>query len=98
MNRSISHMQGHIIVCGWGRVGAASRQYQRSAGQQVVAIDRDPARLAGLNAPHVVGDVTDDKVLLAAGVERARALIAALDTDADKVYGHCPPGRCDPTS
>jgi voltage-gated potassium channel len=86
MNRSISHMHGHIIVCGWGRVGAASRRYLHSAGQQVVAVDRDPARLAGLDAPHVIGDVTDDKVLLAAGVEHARALIAALDTDADNVY------------
>jgi len=86
MNRSISRMQGHVIVCGWGRVGAASRHYLRSTGQRVVAIDRDPERLAGLDEPHVIGDVTDDRVLLAAGIERARALIAALDTDADNVY------------
>ena len=85
-SQSISRMQGHVIVCGWGRVGTASRRYLRNAGQQVVAIDRDPARLAGLAEPHIVGDVTDDKVLLAAGVEHARALIAALDTDADNVY------------
>ena len=58
----------------------------RGAGQQVVAIDRDPARLAGLDEPDVVGDVTDDSVLLAAGVERASALIAALDADADNIY------------
>ena len=32
------------------------------------------------------GDVTDDQVLLAAGIDRARALIAALDTDAENVY------------
>ena len=30
MNRSIGRMQGHVIVCGWGRVGAASRRYQRA--------------------------------------------------------------------
>jgi voltage-gated potassium channel Kch len=34
----------------------------------------------------VVGDVTDDEVLAAAGIARARALIAALNTDADNVY------------
>jgi voltage-gated potassium channel len=34
----------------------------------------------------VLGDVTDDQVLEAAGIARPRALIAALDTDADNVY------------
>lgn len=34
----------------------------------------------------MLGDVTDDDVLLAAGLARARALIAAVDTDADNVY------------
>lgn len=86
MDRSIDSMTGHTIVCGWGRVGAASVGYLGTLGEQVVVVDRDPTRLEG--APHatVVGDVTDDQVLMAAGITRARALIAALDTDADNVY------------
>lgn len=86
MDRSIGRMHGHVIVCGWGRVGTASRRYLVHAGRSIVVIDRDPARLAGLDEPHVVGDVTDDEVLRAAGVARASALIAALDTDAGNVY------------
>lgn len=35
---------------------------------------------------HVVGDVTDDEILKAAGIANAQALVAALDTDADNVY------------
>jgi voltage-gated potassium channel len=86
MDRAIGNMTGHVIVCGWGRVGAASGDYLDSLGEQVVVVDRNPERLRGLDRPTIVGDVTDDAVLTAAGIERARALIAALDTDADNVY------------
>lgn len=86
MNRAIGRMTDHIIVCGWGRVGAASVAYLGTLGEQVVVVDRDPARLAGLDFPTIVGDVTDDDVLRAAGIAHARALISALDTDADNVY------------
>ena len=86
MDRTISRMSGHVIVCGWGRVGTSSQQYLRGTGLQIVAVDRDPERLRGVVDPHVLGDVTDDAVLAAAGIDRAHALIAALDTDADNVF------------
>jgi voltage-gated potassium channel len=86
MDRAISRMTGHTIVCGWGRVGVSSTQYLGGTGQEIVVIDRDPERLNGVRDPSVLGDVTDDRVLLAAGIARARALIAAVDTDADNVY------------
>ena len=87
MDRTIGRMRGHVIICGWGRVGQASAQYLTSTGQAVVIIDRDPARLEGIREfPTVLGDVTDDVVLESAGIAHARALIAALDTDADNVY------------
>lgn len=86
MARDIDRMTGHVIICGWGRVGRASAEYLRATGRQVVVVDRDAARLEGIEYPYVLGDVTDDDVLAAAGVLRAQALIAALDTDADNVY------------
>jgi voltage-gated potassium channel len=88
MDRTIGRMRGHVIICGWGRVGQASAQYLTSTGQAIVIIDRDPARLLEGNRdyPTVLGDVTDDLVLESAGIAHARALIAALDTDADNVY------------
>ena len=86
-SETISRMTGHTIVCGWGRVGVSSTHYLIGTGHHVVVVDRDPARLQDVQYPSVLGDVTDDQVLAAAaGVERARALIAALDTDADNVY------------
>ena len=86
MDRQIGRMTGHIIICGWGRVGRASVNYLSALGKQIVVIDRDPARLEGLGYPTVLGDVTDDLILEAAGIGHARALIAALDTDADNVF------------
>ncbi len=86
MDRHISRMTGHAIICGFGRVGRAGVQYLATLGMPVVVVDRDPQRLADLDVPTVVGDVTDDQVLEAAGIGRAHALITALDTDADNVY------------
>jgi voltage-gated potassium channel len=81
-------MRGHVIICGYGRVGRSAADYLVATGHQVVVVDNDPARLEmlGKGLTHLCGDVTDDAVLADAGIERARALIAALNTDADTVY------------
>jgi voltage-gated potassium channel len=84
MDRQISRMTGHIIICGCGRVGGACVQYFSSLGQPFVVIDSDPDRLQGHEYPTVLGDVTDDHILEAAGI--ARALITAVDTDASNIY------------
>ena len=81
MERQIGRMTGHFIICGWGRVGRASVLYLDALGKQVV-VDRDPARLQGVDYPTVLGDIADDSILEAAGIGHAHALIAALDTDA----------------
>lgn len=86
MGADIDRMSGHVIICGWGRVGRASAEYLHSVGRQIVVIDRDASRLEGIQHAYVHGDVTDDLVLDAAGIRRAHALLAALDTDADNVY------------
>jgi len=86
MEHDIERMTGHVIICGWGRVGHAGAEYLRTTGRRVVVIDRDAGRLEGIDHPHVIGDVTNDQVLAAAGIGRAHALIAALDTDADNVF------------
>lgn len=58
MDRRIDRMSGHVIVCGWGRVGRSCVQYLVGLGKQIVVIDRDSARLKDLEYPNVVGDVT----------------------------------------
>jgi voltage-gated potassium channel len=89
MDKVIEAMTGHVIICGYGRVGRAAAEFLAAGGHQVVLVDNDAERLQHLGpglSYHLCGDVTDDSVLRSAGIERARALIAALDTDADTVY------------
>jgi voltage-gated potassium channel len=86
MDRDISRMSGHVIVCGWGRVGREVARFLASAERDVVVVDRDPERLGEVPFATVRGDVTDDETLLEAGIERAATLVAALDTDADNLY------------
>jgi len=88
MDRAIERMSGHVVICGCGRVGRAAADHLIATGHQVVIVDNDPERLEQLDhdTQHLCGDVTDDAVLRAAGIDRARALIATLDTDADTVY------------
>jgi len=57
-----------------------------SGKTSLVVIDRDPERLDGIPYASVCGDVADDETLLQAGLDRATALVAALDTDADNLY------------
>ncbi|WP_341924331.1 NAD-binding protein [Nocardioides psychrotolerans] len=88
MNARIAALRGHVIVCGHGRVGRAAADFLVAGGHRVVVVDSDPARLGGLGpqVEHVLGDVTDDDVLRAAGIASATAVIVALETDADTVY------------
>jgi len=86
MERNISRMTGHTIVCGWGRVGRAVGSYLAGQGADVVVVDLDAARVAEIPFPALIGDVTDDDVLRTAGVMRARALVTAISTDAENVY------------
>ena len=68
MERNIAHMSGHVIVCGWGRVGRSLTQIVAGSGQQVVVVDHDSERVAGVIYPSVLGDATDDATLQRAGI------------------------------
>jgi voltage-gated potassium channel len=86
MDRRIAQLTGHIIICGYGRVGRAAATHLAATGNEVVVVDTDESRLANVSVPHLVGNALQDATLRAAGIERASALIIALDTDTDTVY------------
>jgi len=86
MDREINKMSGHTIVCGWGRVGRAVAEDLAEAGHSVVVVDVDSERVADVPYPTVVGDATLDSTLRTAGIDRARALIAALEGDAENLF------------
>jgi voltage-gated potassium channel len=89
MEKKIANLKGHIIVCGYGRVGRQVCEEFSSAGVPFVIVDRSPERIADFALPGghpLAGDATDDAVLLQAGVERARALVVVVASDADNVF------------
>jgi voltage-gated potassium channel len=86
MERELSRMRDHVIVCGWGRVGTSIARFLRADSADVVVVDSSSERLATVDGPCVHGDATDEDVLRAAGIDRARVLITALNADADNLY------------
>ncbi len=86
MDKRIAGISGHVIICGYGRVGRSAATHLAAMGHEIVVVDNDAARTDGLEVPHVVGNALTDEILLEAGIERARALICALETDVDTVY------------
>jgi voltage-gated potassium channel len=84
MQRRIGAMHGHMILCGWGRVGQAIAE--RVGAADLVVVDASAERIAQVTGPSVPGDATHEDVLHAAGIGRARVLVTALNTDADNLY------------
>ena len=89
MTRRISHMSGHAIVCGFGRVGRTVVEELERDGIPYLVIDKDEGRehelLDAVNA-YFIGDATKREDLEAAGIGRARALISAVDDDAENIF------------
>ena len=85
MQKQIDRLSGHVVLCGFGQVGRAIHRELATAGRTVVVIDRREFDDEGLPRS-VVGEATDDSVLMASGLERASSLVLALDSDVDNLY------------
>jgi len=86
MDRKIADLRDHVVVCGWGRVGRAVADHIHDHGHDIVVVDLDRDRLDKIAFPTIVGDATLNATLRAAGIERARALVAALSGDAENLF------------
>ena len=86
MERNIANAGDHVVICGWGRVGRAIADSMASHGLDLIVIDNDEEQSRTCPHPCLVADATDDDILRQAGVDRARSLVAALDSDADNLF------------
>jgi CPA2 family monovalent cation:H+ antiporter-2 len=78
-------VDGHAIICGYGRTGQYLARFLEQESVPYVALDLDPERVreaaaAGENV--VFGDASRREALLAAGLLRARVVLVTF-TDAD---------------
>ncbi|MFQ5650494.1 MAG: potassium channel family protein [bacterium] len=89
MEKILQTIKDHIIICGYGSEGRHAAEELRRSGAAVVIIERAPALVEKLQNEGklvVLGDATDDDVLLKAGVTKAKALIAAVHEDSQNVF------------
>jgi voltage-gated potassium channel len=89
MEKKISNLIGHTIVCGYGRMGEIICKKLHEEGVTFVVIEKRPDLIAMLKKNlflHIEGDASSDENLEKAGVERAKTLVSVVDSDTDGLY------------
>ncbi|PUA42157.1 sodium:proton antiporter [Pseudomonas protegens] len=77
-----AELQGHVVICGYGRVGQSIGRFLRHEHLRFIALDDDPVRVQEASAAESCvhyGDCRRGDLLAAVGLERARLLVIAVD-------------------
>ena len=89
VHKAIEQLNGHYIICGYGRVGEAVAREFNANGVPFVVVEKDESvvqRSVESGIPILHGDATDDEILEEAGIRKARGLVAAAGSDADNIF------------
>ncbi len=89
MKRQIDQLNGHVIVCGFGRMGRNLSARLAQKKLPFVVVDSHAEIVAEAMAMEYLameGDATDEEVLQSVGIERAKTIVTALRSDADNVF------------
>jgi len=87
--KMIDSYSNHYIVCGYGRVGRQVTVDLKRQSAPVVVIDHSPMhreQAVADGVAYIEGHASDDDILLQAGIERATAVIACVDSDAENIF------------
>jgi voltage-gated potassium channel len=85
----IDKLSGHVIICGFGRIGVMLARELAAAGTALIVLERNTDRVAEAEAAGhltLAGDATEEDLLVRAGVARARTLATVLPDDAANVF------------
>jgi voltage-gated potassium channel len=89
MQRDIAQLKDHYLICGFGRVGRQIAKDLQRSGVPFVVIDDNPdvrEHAEEMGVLLIEGRGSDDETMLEAGIERARAVIACVDSDAENIF------------
>ena len=89
MEREISRLSDHYIICGAGRVGRSAARELARRPVPFVIIEQNEAKIQRYSNEKwlmMVGDSTQEQTLRDAQIDRARGLVAATTTDATNLY------------
>ena len=88
MQQAIADLSEHVIICGYGRVGRHLGNALQVEGVDFVVVEDDHEKLeelADLGVLALAGDATAEHTLQEGGLDRACAVVACVNTDADNV-------------
>lgn len=94
MQKRISELRNHFIICGLGTTGRHAVEELHKTGTAYVVVETHEDNInkfkehAGEDYKemlYVIGDATDEEILTQAGIERAKGMIAGLATDKDNL-------------
>ena len=89
VQKKIEQLEGHTIICGFGRNGNQAMLKLQNYKQQFLVIEKEEEAIQQADQRgilNVQGDATTDEVLKKAGIDRASSLITALPSDADNLF------------
>lgn len=89
MQQRIDRLKDHFIVCAYGRVGRSVTREFKQEDVPFLVIDHDQGleqRMIDDGVAYLIGEPAEEEVLRRAGIERARGLICAVDSDATNVF------------
>ena len=91
INNRIDSLNGHVIICGYGRYGREISRNFLHHRTPFVVVENSPAIIEELQRGaepvlYIEDDATHDETLLRAGITRAKALITALPDDSENVF------------
>jgi len=87
--RELEKICNHCIICGFGRMGRSLTRELKQRDFPMIVIDLNEAAIEEcyqLGIPAVEGNAADERVLHEAGIDRASALVAAANSDAENVF------------
>lgn len=88
LEKKISELKGHYIICGYGRMGRIISRELKVRGINFVVVEKHSGVLQpGMEDILIFeGDATRDEVLTQVGIQRAKGLVTVLPTDAENLF------------
>jgi voltage-gated potassium channel len=87
--KQIKKLRDHYIICGFGRIGEIIARQLKERGIPLVIVENNPDLIPSLEESgyyYILGDASKEEVLLEAGIERAKGLVAVVSSDANNVF------------
>lgn len=90
VNSEVQKLEGHVIICGYGRNGKQAAHVLKKHNQRFVVIEKNQDLVNSINHRYkdliIMGDGTHDEILERAGILKAKSLITTLPVDADNLF------------